>query len=310
MNHNKMLPVMYASKDALWKENLFGGKKITWYHASALDGRPIMTLRAMMNWSFGTDDENRLFQNIGLELRDTALVYNDNSSTCYDKLLGLCKRINSKDYVNRPLVIFDNIDASLASIIPFAIFTDEERIVYESKYEERTVNKEFDGFIIKLPWFRSFPELSDTVIFFCLNDDGLRELFDVYNVEVVAFFESRAGHEGSPGFSGLYRTTDEAKSIKYIFTDHYTFCGEFNRYLLCNADYSTICFDFDVTNLVKGVNSKALYPLPTYLPEHDNEKYDSINGYCDVCRRYEDGGCRVGCSVVGYGGGFCLARRS
>ena len=51
-------------------------------------------------------------------------------------------------------------------------------------------------------------------------------------------------------------------------------------------------------------------PFPALSASKDTFwKENLFNDYCDVCKKYDSGMCRKGCSVVGYGGGFCLAKR-
>ena len=296
-----------ATANPQWIQNIIGGNKITWYHACGNDGRPILILRAMANWSFGSVDENEKIRKIGIELRETTFVCNDTSRANYECLMRMCQINENEPRANRPLKIFRNIDSSLVNIKPFSIFSDVERNAYREKY---SVNNNFghDGFIMRFPWFRSFPELCDTVVYFCLDDRFLLELFQANNIEVTAIFENRADHEGSPSFYDLFQTPSEAQTIKYLFTDHYNYCDAFGKYLLCSHDYSPIWHDFEVMNLVKGRDNGLTY-LPTHLPEFAPENNDTLNGYCDVCKKDEENRCRTGCSVVGYGGGFCLAMR-
>ena len=293
--------------------NLFGGRKVSWYHASNLDGRPIMLLRALMNWDFGDDDENRVFRTIGLELRNTMLVYNDNSKQIYEEMLEAWKHSTEEKSTKRIKQLFRGIDCTCASIIPFRILAEAEHNIYFTNKRDNgeTINestRKFDGFMMRLPWFRLLPDLCDTVVFFCMDDFCLKNLFDKCNIEVVAFFEHNAGHEGSPGFSQLYKTAEAAHSIKYIFTDWYNYCVKIEpeSYILCNSDYPAIWHLFKVFNLVSG--RKELSIMPALLPEHKSEDDNSINGYCDKCKKNEDDLCGRGQIVAGHSG-FGIAIR-
>ena len=306
-NENASNITLSAIANPQWIQNIIGGNKITWHHACGNDGRPTLILRAMANWNFGSAEENEKVRKIGMELRETPFVCNDIRQSTYKQLVQMHQNSENGPRTSRPTRIFRNIDSWPVSIKPFSIFSDVERNSYRQKYD---VNNNFghDGFILKFPWFQSFPELCDTIVYFCVDDRFLLELFQANNIEVIAFFENQAGHEGSLGFNDLFRSYSEAQTIKYLFTDHYNYCDEFGKYMLCSSDYSSVWHDFEVMNLVKNGNGGLTY-LPTHLPEYALENNDTINGYCDVCKKYEDGFCRTGCSVVDYGGGFCLAMR-
>jgi len=292
-------------------QHLLGGRKATWYHASNLDGRPIMCLRALVNWNFGSDEDNATFQRIGQELRDTARVYNEYSDRVYRKLLDCWKQSTKNEGRRMPMQLFDSVDCSHATIEPFQIFTEVERATYMSKYGSRNRDlsdaREYDGFTIKLPWFKSLPDLCDTIIFFCLDDFYVKEMFDNNGITVVAFFEHDAGTEGSPGFMSLYKTAEDAHNIKYLFTDSYNYCDNFENYLLCNLHYSTVWDSFVVKNFIGG--RRKLRMMPTLLPEHDPNNNSTDNDYCDICKKREHDFCRMGRSVVKNDGGFCIAIR-
>ena len=291
-------------------QRLLGGKFATWYHASNLDGRPIMCLRALANWNFGTEEENLLFRSIGQELRDTAFVYNEYSDKVYKKFLRNWEY--AKENGGRMATsLFDGVDCTNAKIEPFQIFTESERAKYMDKYGSSNGGsqkaREYDGFTIMLPWFKSLSDVCDTVIFFCLDDYYVKKMFVEHGIRVIALFEHDAGTEGSPGFMSLFETVETARTIKYIFTDAYNYCDNFEKYLLCNSQYSTVWDAFEVRNCVAGRHKMRV--MPSVLPEHDPDNNLDGNDYCDVCKKREHNFCRMGRSVVDKKGGFCIAIR-
>jgi len=265
-----------ATYDPSWVKALLGDGRITWYHASALDGRPVMALRVLLEWNIGTEKENTIFCNVGNELSNTTLVFSDYSDSVYSRLLKAYH--HTRDEISggqRFIQTLEHIDPYATEIEPFIIFKNEERVLYNVKYNTTTTDREYDGFILKLTRFGDVAVSSDSVVFFCMDDYGLKELFDLYGIEVVAVFENQAGNEGSPGIKQIYSSSDEAASIKYLFTDMYNYQ---NR-LYCDhhPDYS---YSDKHPENDDSYKCGETCPVERSLPD-----YAKTLTYSDICKR-------------------------
>jgi len=335
-----------ATYDPNWVKTLLGDGRITWYHASALDGRPVMALRALLNWNIGTEKENTMFRNVGIELSNTTLVFSDYSDSAYCRLLKAYQHTQGEISGGQHIIqTLEHIDPYAIEIEPFTIFKNEERVLYNMKYNVTTTDREYDGFILKLTRSGDMAASSDSIVFFCMDDYGLKELFDLYGIEVVAVFENQAGNEGSSGIKQLYSSSDEAASIKYLFTDMYNYqnrlyCDHHPDYCYSDKhhenDDSHKCGetcpverslpDYAKTLSYSDIYERGWYSLYSFSYDgvfDEFQVYNFVEGRDELIPIptslperelklfLETAECRClyepQSNIVGYGGGFCLA---
>jgi len=278
-------------KDEFWQgylSRISNNIKVTWHHSSGFDLRPLAVVNGLTIY-YSRSDKLRISRYIGRELQKTEFVFNDSWNRYYDIFLDLWNKkqhggLNESD-VSQLHEHYSGIPSveSMLSIVPFRLFSNEERKALKSLdfmcrcYKENRIeeNREFDGFAIK---FFSFSSSYITIIFLCLDDRIVKKIFDDYNIDVICIFENTAGggEGGSLSLDCLYNTSEEMKNVKYIFTDRYFYDDEKKRLKL---GYNFLNDDYYVSNYM----------------------HECFHKFYSVCYSEED--------VVGYGRGFGLASR-
>jgi len=264
-------------QDEFWKsylERIRNGIKVTWYHSSGFDMRALIAIRELTSFGSDYNSKNQTFNKIGKELQNTDIIFSDYGNHYYDALLNICNKkqqgvLGKEDFYE--LFKFSKYSGlcseNLVSIFPFCLFTDQERKALKSKikfrngydirtYESKGVkdNRKYDGFALKIS---NFTSSYITIIFLCLDDRIVKQIFEDYQIEVVCIFENAtgAGLGGGFLFEWLYDKPDKTKEIKYFFTDNFSYEEENNRLVL-----NDICLreQFIVKNYLFGKRKTTL----------------------------------------------------
>ena len=220
-------------KEGFWKdylERIRSDMKVTWYHASGFDLRPLHII-------FSLAQPNSTMSKIGLELYNTDLLYSNIGCgmgyDLYGTFLNIWKKksrgvdLNDSDLPHKDITNcdppknypndvsgFPSAEA-YSSVEPFSIFTKEERMMfYNGNYgESANQSREYDGFAIKLKYYTS---TYITIIYLCLDDFIVKHLIDSFNINVGCVFENSPNR---PNIDNLFDVPDGINNIKYIFSD-------------------------------------------------------------------------------------------
>jgi len=202
-------------------ERIRNGIKVTWYPSSGFDLRPIQSSA----YSWKTE--------IGRELQNTDLIYSDYSAWInnYDLFMNIYnkKRDGSLSDSDMPEWWYTHLETRyfgeflpakyLESIEPFKLFTEDTRrslpvyvkgvdFMSTETYLEKMCKHQYDGFAIKL---KNLFAKHITIIFLCLDDRIVEDLFEEHSIEVIGLFC------GDSGTCGPQRKGSVIKNIKYVF---------------------------------------------------------------------------------------------
>ena len=301
LNINDFVERIYSLNDVNDKfwieylERIRKGMKVTWYHSAGFDLRPLHIINSLSNYYKGKlniPPNDSPFYDIANELQNTDLIYsnigrgmgNDFYSTFLNMWKSKKENINLKDsdlphWSKTRCYPPDNFIGegfppaiSYLSVEPFNIFTKEERLLFNNgDYgESANPNRELDGFAINLKYYSS---THITIIYFCLDDEVVKQLFDSYNIEIICLFENAPI---GVTINSLFET-NSLINIKYIFTDGPISHEHFDYWRLVQHRqfYEPIgCtkalhrgFSFCM-GINKKINSK--FTCPYYPPNFDN----------------------------------------
>jgi hypothetical protein len=252
MTINDLVDKIYLLNDVksdFWKEYLErirGGMKISWYHSAGFDLRPLRIISRLsdlgVHYYMGKLEifhEYEIFNRIGRELQNTDIVY----SNCgigmgydlYNTFLNIWEKkcqgieLNDSDLPHwavthwHPPAQGDGAPPAdfYISVEPLRIFTEDERkTIINSSYinthwDKNLTSREYDCFALKLAYGRSHV----TIIYFCLDDYLVNELFNVFNIDVICVFEN--ANIGT-NIRSLIDKSEKTRNPKYVFTDEYS----------------------------------------------------------------------------------------
>lgn len=240
-------------RDGFWNsylDRIKDGMRVTWYHSSGFDLRPLYAIRELTSFGHEYDMSNGTFNKIGKDIQNTDIVFNDYKVHFYDALLEIWnKKRNGVLGANKPSTAdmvqflarkkemsddfsdlfshtshkyFKNFfsENTLESIEPFKLFADDERSLLEPSISHRDYYpneaREYDSAVTQREYdgfaikLSSFSSSHVTIIFLCLDDVLVKKVFDDYQIEVVCLFENASG----VGMGGGYL-------FEWLYRKHY-----------------------------------------------------------------------------------------
>ena len=244
--------------------------QISWYHASGLDMRPILILRALKDWPLTDHAKAESYRSIGTQLSSNLMVYSDNTPRMYNDLFRVWEAKHERIWDEKHQMVrtmFHHLKGRgvlsldlLQSIVPIHIRTPTERAEAVKRFPTkrgRHARHEYDGFLLRFQRDLGLPFLTDSIMFFCLDDHIVADLLIDSEALVTCLFVNTSGYEGSSSLCDIVGEDPERRSkllanVQYLFTDHFAYSKHTNKYFLMKDYHCMDCSSFEVSLLLTG----------------------------------------------------------